>query len=151
MNAARTLSREAGAIPMASAVPIVFIVDDDISVRESLELLVRDENWKPVIFASAQEFLDHPRKHVPSCLVLDVSLPGLDGLELQKRLAVEHVDVPIIFINICPGEVDVSMPSEIDRKAAPSAPIRTKIWRTSWSACDSRSSFQTTTMSSLRS
>jgi FixJ family two-component response regulator len=98
MNAARTLSREAGAIPMASAVPIVFIVDDDISVRESLELLVRDENWKPVIFASAQEFLDHPRKHVPSCLVLDVSLPGLDGLELQKRLAVEHVDVPIIFI-----------------------------------------------------
>jgi FixJ family two-component response regulator len=98
MNAARTLSREAGAIPMASAIPIVFIVDDDISVRESLELLVRDENWKPVIFASAQEFLDHPRKHVPSCLVLDVSLPGLDGLELQKRLAVEHVDVPIIFI-----------------------------------------------------
>jgi FixJ family two-component response regulator len=98
MNAARTLSREAGAIPMAGAVPIVFIVDDDISVRESLELLVRDENWKPVIFASAQEFLDHPRKHVPSCLVLDVSLPGLDGLELQKRLAVEHVDVPIIFI-----------------------------------------------------
>jgi FixJ family two-component response regulator len=98
MNAARTLGREAGAIPMASAVPIVFIVDDDISVRESLELLVRDENWKPVIFASAQEFLDHPRKHVPSCLVLDVSLPGLDGLELQKRLAVEHVDVPIIFI-----------------------------------------------------
>jgi FixJ family two-component response regulator len=98
MNAVRTLSREAGAIPMPSAVPVVFIVDDDISVRESLELLVRDENWKPVIFASAQEFLDHPRKQVPSCLVLDVSLPGLDGLELQKRLAVEHVDVPIIFI-----------------------------------------------------
>jgi FixJ family two-component response regulator len=77
---------------------VVFIVDDDVSVRESLELLVRDEKWKPETFASAQEFLDHPRKHVPSCLVLDVSLPGLDGLELQKQLSVEHIDMPIIFI-----------------------------------------------------
>ena len=83
---------------MPSAIPIVFIVDDDVSVRESLELLVRDENWKPVMFASAQEFLDHPRKRVPSCLVLDLSLPGLNGLELQKQLAVEHSDMPIIFI-----------------------------------------------------
>jgi len=83
---------------MSSAIPIVFIVDDDVSVRESLELLVRDEKWKPETFASAQEFLDHPRKRVPSCLVLDLSLPGLDGLELQKRLAVEHIEVPIIFI-----------------------------------------------------
>ncbi len=98
MVAARALSREAGALPMPTVIPVVFIVDDDISVRESLELLVRDENWKPVMFASAQEFLDHPRKHVPSCLVLDVSLPDLDGLELQKRLTVEHVDMPIIFI-----------------------------------------------------
>jgi FixJ family two-component response regulator len=71
---------------MSSASPIVFIVDDDVSVRESLELLVRDENWKPETFASAQEFLAHPRKRVPSCLVLDLSLPGLDGLELQKQL-----------------------------------------------------------------
>ena len=83
---------------MSNAVPVVFIVDDDVSVRESLELLVRDENWKPEAFASAQEFLDHPRKRVPSCLVLDLSLPGLDGLELQKHLAVEHSDMPIIFI-----------------------------------------------------
>jgi FixJ family two-component response regulator len=83
---------------MTSPTPIVFIVDDDVSVRESLELLVRDENWKPEIFASAREFLDHPRKRVPSCLVLDVSLPGLDGLELQKQLAVERTDMPIIFI-----------------------------------------------------
>jgi FixJ family two-component response regulator len=83
---------------MSSATPIVFIVDDDVSVRESLELLIRDHNWKPETFASAQEFLDHPRKLVPSCLVLDLSLPGLNGLELQKRLAVEHVDMPIIFI-----------------------------------------------------
>jgi FixJ family two-component response regulator len=98
MNAARTLSHEVGALPMSSAIPIVFIVDDDVSVRESLELLVRDENWKPETFASAQEFLDHPRKRVPSCLVLDLSLPGLNGLELQKQLAVEPIDTPIIFI-----------------------------------------------------
>jgi FixJ family two-component response regulator len=83
---------------MPSAIPIVFIVDDDVSVRESLELLVQDEKWKPVTFASAQEFLDHPRKRVPSCLVLDLSLPGLNGLELQKQLGVENSDMPIIFI-----------------------------------------------------
>ena len=83
---------------MTSAMPIVFIVDDDVSVRESLELLVRNENWKPETFASAQEFLNHPRKLVPSCLVLDLSLPGLNGLELQKQLAAEHIDMPIIFI-----------------------------------------------------
>jgi FixJ family two-component response regulator len=87
MNAARTLSYGVRALPMSSAIPIVFIVDDDVSVRESLELLVRDENWKPETFASAQEFLSHPRERVPSCLVLDLSLPGLNGLELQKQLA----------------------------------------------------------------
>jgi FixJ family two-component response regulator len=83
---------------MSSVTPIVFIVDDDVSVRESLELLVRYQNWKPETFASAQEFLDRPRPFVPSCLVLDISLPGLNGLELQKRLAVERTDMPIIFI-----------------------------------------------------
>jgi FixJ family two-component response regulator len=98
MNAASILSYEVGALPMSSAIPIVFIVDDDVSVRESLELLIHDENWKPETFASAKEFLDHPRKRVPSCLVLDLSLPGLNGLELQKQLALEHIDIPIIFI-----------------------------------------------------
>ncbi|MGA8271175.1 MAG: response regulator [Candidatus Sulfotelmatobacter sp.] len=83
---------------MSSSMPVVFIVDDDVSVRESLELLVRNENWKPETFAAAQEFLNYPRKPVPSCLVLDLSLPGLNGLELQKQLAVEHIDMPIIFI-----------------------------------------------------
>ena len=78
--------------------PIVFVVDDDISVRESLELLIQNEGWRPKTFASAQEFLDYPRAFVSSCLVLDVSLPGLDGLELQKRVAVERTDMPIIFI-----------------------------------------------------
>jgi FixJ family two-component response regulator len=85
-------------LPTSTALPIVFIVDDDVSVRESLELLVRNENWKPETFASAPEFLNHPRKLVPSCLVLDLSLPGLNGLELQKQLAVERIDMPIIFI-----------------------------------------------------
>jgi FixJ family two-component response regulator len=102
MNVARAQSYKVGyevrALPMSSAVPIVFIVDDDVSVRESLELLVRDENWKPETFASAKEFLAHPRKHVPSCLVLDLSLPGLNGLELQKQLAIEHIEIPIIFM-----------------------------------------------------
>jgi len=83
---------------MPAATPIVFIVDDDISVRESLELLVRNENWKPETFASAQEFLSHPRTSVSSCLLLDLSLPGLNGLELQKQLATAHIDMPIIFI-----------------------------------------------------
>jgi FixJ family two-component response regulator len=83
---------------MTPATPIVFVVDDDISVRESLQLLIECEGWHPETFASAQEFLDNPRVLVPSCLVLDVSLPGLNGLDLQKRVAVERSDMPIIFI-----------------------------------------------------
>jgi FixJ family two-component response regulator len=86
------------------ATPIVFVVDDDISVRESLELLLRCEGWKPETFASAQEFLSRPRPVVPSCLVLDVSLPDLNGLELQKRLALERTEMPIMFIT---GHSDV--------------------------------------------
>ena len=89
---------QSNASPKSHATPIVFVVDDDISVRESLELLIRSEGWEPEAFASAQEFLAHPRMHVPSCLVLDVSLPGLNGLDLQKCVAVERPDMPIIFI-----------------------------------------------------
>ena len=83
---------------MSHATSIVFVVDDDISVRESLESLIRCEGWQPETFASAQEFLACPRALVPSCLVLDISLPGLNGLELQKQVAVERTDMPIIFI-----------------------------------------------------
>jgi FixJ family two-component response regulator len=83
---------------MSNATPIVFVVDDDISVRESLELLIRCAGWQPETFASAQEFLARPRLLVPSCLVLDVTLPGLNGLDLQKRIAVDRIDMPIIFI-----------------------------------------------------
>lgn len=78
--------------------PVVFVVDDDISVRESLELLISTDGWRAETFASAQEFLDRPRLLVPSCLVLDVSLPGLNGLDLQERVAAERTDMPIIFI-----------------------------------------------------
>jgi FixJ family two-component response regulator len=83
---------------MSHAVPIVFVVDDDVSVRESLELLIRCEGWEAQTFASAPEFLAHPRTLVPSCLVLDISLPGLNGLDLQKQVAVERSEMPIIFI-----------------------------------------------------
>src|SRR5712671_4517062 len=92
--------------PKSHTTPIVFVVDDDISVRESLQLLIECEGWHPETFASAQEFLARPRALVPSCLVLDVSLPGLNGLELQKRVAIERTDVPIIFIT---GYGDVPM------------------------------------------
>src|SRR5688572_13163806 len=78
---------------------IVFVVDDDVSVRESLEALIRCEGWEPETFASAAQFLAHPRALTPSCLVLDVSLPGLNGLDLQKRIATDRMDMPIIFIS----------------------------------------------------
>ncbi len=93
-------------IPMSQATSIVFVVDDDFSVRESLEYLIRFAGWHPVTFKSAREFLAHPRVFVPNCLVLDVSLPDLNGLDLQKRMALERQDMPIIFIT---GHGDVSM------------------------------------------
>jgi FixJ family two-component response regulator len=90
---------------LAQPTPIVFVVDDDISVRESLEALIRSEGWQAETFASAQAFLARPRASTPSCLVLDVSLPDLNGLDLQKRLA-DRADMPIIFIT---GYGDVPM------------------------------------------
>jgi FixJ family two-component response regulator len=78
--------------------PIVFVVDDDRSVRESLEYVIRIEGWVPVMFESAEDFLIHPRVFVPNCLLLDVSLPGLNGLDLQRHIAIERHDMPIIFI-----------------------------------------------------
>jgi FixJ family two-component response regulator len=99
-----TLAHEVGSPSMAPAKPIVFVVDDDVSVRESLELLIQNEGWQPKTFASAQEFLDCPRAVVPNCLLLDISLPGMNGLDLQKRIAIERTDLPIIFIT---GSADV--------------------------------------------
>lgn len=91
---------------MLQATPIVFVVDDDISVRKSLESLIDSAGWQPETFPSAQAFLHCPRAIGPSCLVLDVSLPDLDGLELQKRVASDRTDMPIIFIS---GHGDVPM------------------------------------------
>jgi FixJ family two-component response regulator len=101
LSAARNIK----AVTMANVTPIVFVVDDDISIRESLELLVKSGGWHAETFASAHEFLSRPRGTIPCCLVLDVTLPGLNGLDLQQRLA-ERTEMPIIFIT---GYGDVPM------------------------------------------
>ncbi len=93
-------------MPVSESSSIVLVVDDDISVRESLELLLRHEGFDVETFVSAQEFLGRPPVTVPSCLILDISLPGLNGLDLQKRIAVERHEMPIIFIT---GYGDVPM------------------------------------------
>ena len=95
-----------GASPALQAKPIVFVVDDDVSVRESLELLIHFAGWQPETFASAEEFLARPRVLTRSCLLLDVSLPNLSGLELQKLIASDRMDMPIIFIT---GHGDIPM------------------------------------------
>src|SRR5580698_2766163 len=91
---------------MPQATPIVFVVDDDISVRESLESLIRCAGWEAETFASAREFLARPRMFSPSCLILDVGLPDLNGLDLQKRIAADRLDMPIIFVT---GYGDIPM------------------------------------------
>jgi FixJ family two-component response regulator len=106
MSSARARVDESRSSGITQTTPIVFVVDDEISVRESLELLIRCAGWRPELFASAQEFLAHPRVFAPSCLVLDVTLPDLNGLDLQKRLAADRADMPIIFIT---GHGDVPM------------------------------------------
>jgi FixJ family two-component response regulator len=102
-NALRTALRS---FPMLSATPIVFVVDDDPSVREALESLIVQAGWRAQVFESAQDFLSFPRAVVPSCLVLDVTLPGLNGLELQSLIGGDRIDMPIIFIT---GHADVPM------------------------------------------
>jgi FixJ family two-component response regulator len=91
---------------MLSATPIVFVVDDDPSVREALESLIVQAGWRAQVFESAQDFLGFPRASAPSCLVLDVTMPGLNGLELQSLIAGDRIDMPIIFIT---GHADVPM------------------------------------------
>jgi FixJ family two-component response regulator len=105
MNSASAKSSESGS-PKSDPIPIVFVVDDDISVRESLEALIRFVGWQTETFASAEEFLTRPRPVAPCCLVLDVSLPELNGLELQKLIAPDRIDMPIIFIT---GHGDIPM------------------------------------------
>jgi FixJ family two-component response regulator len=106
MSSAIAAFHEARSPVLSPETPIVFVVDDDVSVRESLESLVRFAGLQPQAFASAHEFLSRPRAFVPSCLILDVTLPDLSGLDLQKRIATDRVDMPIIFIT---GHGDVPM------------------------------------------
>ena len=96
----------ASASAKAQDKPIVFVVDDDVSVRESLELMIQFAGWQPETFASAEDFLARPRSIGPSCLVLDVSLPNLSGLDLQKLISADRTDMPIIFIT---GHGDIPM------------------------------------------
>jgi FixJ family two-component response regulator len=86
---------------MLEATPIVFVVDDDVSARESVKRLLRSAGLRAEVFGTALEFLARGRARAPCCLVLDVTLPDLNGLELQKRVAVERSEMPIIFITGC--------------------------------------------------
>ena len=106
---------------MPDPTPIVFVVDDDLSVRESLKVLIRYEGWHAEIFASATEFLSRPREFVPSCLILDLALPGFSGLDLQQRIAGERTDMPIIFIT---GHGDI--PSTVQAMKAGAVEFLTK-------------------------
>ena len=92
----------------SAAMPIVFVVDDDVSMRESLELVIEASGWQPETCASAQEFLQHPRASVPSCLVLDITLPDLSSLDLQKRVARDRPDMPVICITRY-GDISMSV------------------------------------------
>jgi FixJ family two-component response regulator len=83
---------------MPPTLPTVVVVDDDISVRESLELLIQNQGWQPALFESAQEFLARSPTVVPSCLILDVNLPDLSGLDIQQRISDAKSSIPIIFI-----------------------------------------------------
>src|SRR5262245_56516365 len=88
--------------------PTVFVVDDDITVRESLKALIETSGWQACMFASAQAFLARPGTVVPGCLVLDVNLPDVSGLDLQKRVAADRPDMPVIFVTGC-GDVWTSV------------------------------------------
>jgi FixJ family two-component response regulator len=103
---------------------IVFVVDDDVSVREGLGSLIRSAGLRVETFASAQKFLDSPRSDVASCLVLDVRLPGLSGLDLQKRMAQANIEIPIIFIT---GHGDV--PTSVQAMKAGAVEFLTKPFR----------------------
>lgn len=109
---------------MAESKSMVFIVDDDLSVREALGSLIRSAGLQVETFASAQEFLARPRADMPCCLVLDVRLPGLSGLELQKRMAEVNIEIPIIFIT---GHGDV--PTTVQAMKAGAVEFLTKPFR----------------------
>jgi FixJ family two-component response regulator len=98
MSLSHVTDHQLGSTRVTRSTPIVFIVGNDISMHESLDSLICTAGWQPEIFVSAREFLSRPRVLIPSCLVLDVDLPDLSGLDLQRRVAVDRADMPIIFI-----------------------------------------------------
>lgn len=108
--------------PSAVGTPLVFIVDDDVSVRESLELVIRAAGWQSQTFASAREFLSHPRVLAPNCLILDVELPDVNGLDLQQQIGDEY-HPPIIFLT---GHGDI--PSSVRAIRAGALDFLTKPW-----------------------
>jgi FixJ family two-component response regulator len=115
MTIPSTAGHDARSSNVSDAPPIVFVVDDDISVRESLEALIRCAGWRTETFASAREFLDRPRGPAPSCLICDVTLPDLNGLELQKVVAADGCDTPIVFIT---GYDDVAVTTQAMKAGA---------------------------------
>src|ERR1700684_4449400 len=98
MRLIETVDRFPRLLAMPPTLPMVVVVDDDVSIRESLELLIQNEGWQPALFESAQEFLTQLPTVVPSCLILDVNLPDLSGLDIQQRISDEKSSTPIIFI-----------------------------------------------------
>lgn len=115
MSLAHALGRGLELPQVPPAPPIVFVVDDDVSVRESLELLIQNEGWQAETFASASEFLNRPHTLTPSCLILDVRLPDLNGLDLQQRIIAQRRAMPIIFIT---GHGDIPMTVRAMRSGA---------------------------------
>jgi FixJ family two-component response regulator len=113
-----------GSTETSRVTPVVFIVDPDRNVRESLEQLVRCEGWHPESFASGEEFLAHPLAIAPGCLILDASLPGLSGLELQKRIAAEHPHIPTIFLS-----ANDDIPTTVEAMKAGAVEFLTKPFR----------------------
>ena len=97
---------ESGLHLISKSKPVVFVVDDDVSIRESLGLLISSEGWAVETFRSAQDFVSADLASVPSCLILDVSLPGLNGLDFQKQVSIERPNMPVIFIT---GHGDIPM------------------------------------------
>jgi len=104
MKTAGASSHESQSSPIWGGAPVVFVVDAEASVRDLLELLIQRAGWQPEVFACAQGFLSRPRVLTPSCLILDVTLPDLNGLDLQKLVA-DRIEMPVIFIT---AHADVS-------------------------------------------
>jgi FixJ family two-component response regulator len=118
------IDRQSRSVEALGLTPVVFVVDPDSAVRESLEQLILCEGWRPETFTSGEEFLAHPLEVVSGCLLLDVSLPGLSGLELQKRTAMERPHIPTIFLS-AKGDI----PTTVEAMKAGAVEFLTKPFR----------------------